>query len=57
MYHVGNLSNWITLAAACHVAEKDRKDTGWMFSFVKKLGMYFLSLSFVKITITNFANV
>lgn len=33
----GNLSNWITLAAACHVAEKDRKDTGWIFSFVKKL--------------------
>ncbi|XP_054721060.1 tetratricopeptide repeat protein 37-like [Uloborus diversus] len=32
-----HLSNWVTLAAACHVAEKDRKNTGWMFSFVKKL--------------------
>ncbi|KFM77324.1 Tetratricopeptide repeat protein 37, partial [Stegodyphus mimosarum] len=33
----GKLSNWVTLAAACHVADKDRKHVGWMFSFVKKL--------------------
>ncbi|GFY59441.1 tetratricopeptide repeat protein 37 [Trichonephila inaurata madagascariensis] len=31
------LSNWATLAAACHVADLDQKHVGWMFSFVKKL--------------------
>ncbi|XP_055938713.1 SKI3 subunit of superkiller complex protein-like [Argiope bruennichi] len=31
------LSNWATLAAACHVADLDQKHVGWMFSFVRKL--------------------
>nr|XP_042895616.1 tetratricopeptide repeat protein 37 isoform X2 [Parasteatoda tepidariorum] len=33
----GKLTNWATLAAACHVADLDRKHVGWMFGFVKKL--------------------
>ncbi|GIY36108.1 hypothetical protein CDAR_101631 [Caerostris darwini] len=31
------LTNWATLAAACHVADLDQKNVGWMFGFVRKL--------------------
>ncbi|KAG8187841.1 hypothetical protein JTE90_001215 [Oedothorax gibbosus] len=33
----GKLTNWATLAAACHVADLDPKHVGWMFTFVRKL--------------------